>query len=350
MTDRLEQTLEKMDFALPAGLVDRAISGAAASSRPSRSAAPGWKRPRNFLVGFCVASILLIAANALAAYFAPRYGQALADTPGLGAVAGPVLHFSGLDASAVTPLNEAVTSSGHMVKLIGAYADSERTVVFLEVDGQPHVLPTKQQSCCIALATLTDQFGHAYQQIYSVDALAPNFSPLVQPASQLGARLTLHISDLLPAGPGFTETSGAWELHLTLIQQAGIVLPIPPPVTANGVTYTFTSLHLSRLQIKVTYTLSGPLVDQQRQLAYAPGAQSSPPGPNSFFDQYTRPRLVNAAGVEAFPSNWGMTLPKKGPAVGELTAVLPGPGRYVLTLGDLPGGPTVQIEVPDLNR
>jgi hypothetical protein len=335
MTDLLERTLEAMDFELPAGLVDRALGRAAADPVRSRSALRLWKRPRNILFGIAAASVVLIAANALTAYFAPRYGQALANAPIVGAVAGPVLHFSGLDVSVVIPLNESVTSSGHTVKLIGAYADTERTVLFLQVDGQAHGVPNKQQSCCYAEATLTDQFGHSYQPNYSVDALAPTFSPLVSPASNLGARLTLHISSLMPTGPGFSETSGDWELHLTLIQQAGTVLPLPAPVTANGVTYTFTSLHLSQLQLKVNYTLSGPLVDQQRNAA--PEA----PDPNSFFFHYTFPTLVNAAGEEVQLSDWGMTLPR-----GELTAILPGPGSYRLTLGNLPGAATVQIQVP----
>jgi hypothetical protein len=335
MSDLLERTLEEMDFELPAGLVDRTLRAAATGPVQSRSARRPWNRPRNLLIGIAATLILLIAGNALTAYFAPRYGQALADAPVLGAVAGPVLHFSGLDASEVIPLNEAVTSAGHTVKLIGAYADSERTVLFLEVDGQPHGLPNKQQSCCYADATLTDQFGHSYQQIYSVDALSPTFSPLVSPASNLGARLTLHINSLMPTGPGFTEASGDWELHLTLLQQAGVVLPLPARVTANGVTYTFTSLRLSQFQLKVNYTMSGPLVDQQR------GATPQAPDPNSFFFHYAFPRLVNAAGVEAQLSDWGMTLPK-----GDLTAILPGPGSYTLTLGNLPGAATVQIQVP----
>jgi hypothetical protein len=335
MTDLLERTLEDMEFELPAGLVSRALEAAAAGPLQSRSTRRPWQRPRNILIGVAIASILLIGANALTAYFAPRYGQALADAPILGAVAGPVLHFSGLDASAVVPLDEAATSSGHTVKLIGAYADSERTVLFLEVDGQPHGIPNKQQSCCYAEATLTDQFGHSYQGSYAVDALAPTFSPLVPPASNLGARLTLHISSLMPTGPGFSEVTGDWELRLTLIQQAGVVLPLPAPVTANGVTYRFTSLHLSQLQLKVNYTLSGPLVDQQR------GAAPEAPDPNSFFFHYAFPKLVNAAGVEAQLSDWGMTLPN-----GDLTAILPGPGTYTLTLGNLPGAATVQIQVP----
>ncbi len=335
MTALLERTLEEMDFELPAGLVDRTLRAAATGPVQSRSARRPWKRPRNVLIGVAAALILLIAGNALTAYFAPRYGQALADAPVLGAVAGPVLHFSGLDASAVIPLNESATSSGHTVKLIGAYADSERTVLFLEVDGQPHGIPNKQQSCCYAEATLTDQFGHSYQHVYSVDALAPAFSPLVPPASNLGARLTLHISSLMPTGPGFSEVTGDWELRLTLIQQAGTVLPLPAPVTANGVTYTFTSLHLSHFQLKVNYTLSGPLVDQQR------GAPAEAPDPNSFFFHYAFPRLVSAAGVEAQLSDWGMTLPR-----GDLTAILPGPGTYTLTLGNLPGAATVQVQVP----
>ena len=41
-----------------------------------------------------------------------------------------------------------------------------------------------------------------------------------------------------------------------------------------------------------------------------------------------------------------MTLPKQGPAEAQYAAVLPGPGRYELTLGNAAGLAKVVIDVP----
>ena len=282
--------------------------------------------------------MVVVAANVVGAYFAPIYGQALAAAPILGNVAGPVLRYSGLDANQVTSVNDSATSSGHTIKLVGAYADTERTVLVLEVDSQSHHLPNKQQACCAVLGTLSDQFGHTYQQVNNPDQLSPTFEPLAWPASQVGARLTFHANTLSDT----QITTGNWYLHVTLIQVKGVVLPVPSPVTANGITYTFTSLHLSGTRLQVVYKFSGPAVDEYRKGVYS----SSPPVYKTFFQRYASPQLTDSAGNTAMLVDSGFTLPKHGPAEAQYTAVVTGPGRYELTLGNAAGLPKVVIDIP----
>jgi hypothetical protein len=328
-----------MEFELPVGLVERAVN--VAKLEPVRRDSRRVIRfnGRTALVRVAALVVGVVLANVGAAYFAPKYGQALADSPIVGGVAGPVLRYSGLDANLITRLDASATSSGHTVKLVGGFADTERTVLLLEFDGQAHGLPNKQTECCYAEGSLTDQFGREYHRVYSPDALTATFEPLAGPARDLGARLTLHIS-MLMLGSHFQTVRGEWTLRLTLLQHAGVVLPVPGPATANGITYTLKSLRLSGTQLKIQFELSGPPVDQQRDL---------PPQPmdnRSFADRYVRPSLVDAQGNSASVHEWGFTSPKRGPFSGGMTAVVPGSGPYRLTFGTAFGGPTFQIDVP----
>ena len=129
---------------------------------------------------------------------------------------------------------------------------------------------------------------------------------------------------------------------MTLIQVKGVVLPVPTPVTANGITYTFTSLHLSGTRLQVVYKFSGPAVDEYRKGVYS----SSPPVYKTFFQRYASPQLTDSAGNTAMLVDSGFTLPKHGPAEAQYTAVVTGPGRYELTLGNAAGLPKVVIDIP----
>jgi hypothetical protein len=289
--------------------------------------------------------VAILFVNLVAAYFAPRYGQALADAPIMGGIASPVLRYSGLDASQITKLNVSATSSGHTIKLVGAYADTERTVLLMEVDGKPLELPSKQRSCCYAEGTLVDQFALEYQRVFSPDPQAMTFKPLVGPASKLGARLKLHITQLNGLRREIQVISGDWTLNVTLIQQAGKVLAAPDPVTANGITYTITSVRLSGTQVKIAFSLIGPPIDEYRKLVYETKTPR-PMGPNSFAMRFASPRLGDRQGNLASVGDWGYTLPKQGPLNGSIDAVVPGPGRYTLTFGSAPGGPSFQIDIP----
>jgi hypothetical protein len=345
MTELLERELYKLDFEVPDGLVDRAVAGA--KSAPDR--APVGRQIRSATrttVGRAAALVVAILfVNLVAAYFAPRYGQALADAPFMGGVTSPVLRFSGLDASQITHLNASTTSAGHIIKLVGAYADTERTVLLLEVDGKPHDLPSKQAVCCYPEGTLVDQFALEYQHVYSPDALAMTFAPLAGPASQVGARLKLHITALFGLRPEFHPVSGDWTLNLTLIQQAGKMLAVPDPATANGITYTLRSVHLSGMQLHIDFSLSGPPVEAQRKLVYETKS-SKFPDDRSFAMQLVNPRLVGPQGNPIDAYEWGFTLPRQGPMTGGMTAVVDGPGHYTLTFGSAPGSPVFQIDIP----
>src|SRR5258708_15648511 len=167
MTDLLERELHKLDFDVPDGLVDRAIAGAARA--PVRARTPQqFGVATRMAVGRAAALVVAILfVNLLAAYFAPRYGQALADAPIVGGVTSPVLRYSGLDASQITHLDVSASSSGHTIKVVGAYAATERTVLLLGICGRPHRLPMKEAARCDAEGTFVDQFAFEYQHIYS---------------------------------------------------------------------------------------------------------------------------------------------------------------------------------------
>jgi hypothetical protein len=345
MTDLLERELYKLDFDVPDGLVDRAVVAATRAPDRAHVAKPIPMAPRVTLGRAAAVVVAILFVNLVAAYFAPRYGQALADAPIVGGVTSPVLHYSGLDASQITHLNVSTTSAGHTIKLVGAYADTERTVLLLEVDGKPHDLPSKQAVCCYPEGTLVDQFALEYQHVYSPDTMAMTFAPLAGPASQLGARLKLHITRLLGLSPEFPATSGDWSLNVTLIQQAGKILANPAPMTANGITYTLKSVHLSGMQLHIEFSLSGPPVEAQRRLVYETKSPQFPDD-RSFAMQFVNPKLVGPRGNPSYAHEWGFTLPRQGPITGGMTAVVDGPGHYTVTFGSAPGSPVFQIDIP----
>jgi hypothetical protein len=310
MPDLLERELHKLDFDVPDGLVDRAVAAATRAPHRAHVAKPIPMAARLTLSRAAALVVAILLVNLVAAYFAPRYGQALADAPFMGGVTSPVLRFSGLDGSQITHLDVSATSSGHTIKVVGAFADTERTVLLLEVDGKPHGWPMKEAACCYAEGTLVDQFALEYQHIYSPDAMAMTFAPLAGPASRLGARLKLHITSLQGLRPEFQRVGGDWSLNVTLIQQAGKVLPVPDPVTANGITYTLKSVHLSGMQLHIDFSLSGQPVDAQRKLVYEPKSPQVPDD-RSFAMQFVNPRLVGPHGNPRFAYESGFTLPRR---------------------------------------
>src|SRR4030081_411471 len=121
MTDLLERELYKLDFILPDGLVDRAVAGANRASVRAPLAREIRITTRIALGRAAALVVAILFVNLVAAYFAPRYGQALADAPFVGGVTSPVLRFSGLDGSQPTRLDVSATSSGHTIKVVGAF-------------------------------------------------------------------------------------------------------------------------------------------------------------------------------------------------------------------------------------
>jgi hypothetical protein len=171
------------------------------------------------------------------------------------------------------------------------------------------------------------------------------FKPLVGPASKLGARLKLHITQLNGLRREIQVISGDWTLNVTLIQQAGKVLAAPDPVTANGITYTITSVRLSGGQVTMRYNVGGPPVDELLKLSRETQMRASA-GPDGFYQRFIAPTLVDGQGNKAAFRESSMTFPKQGTASGGVTMVVAAPGPYTLTFGSAPGRPSFQIDIP----
>jgi hypothetical protein len=264
----------------------------------------------------------------------------------LGDAVQPVLEFSGLNPDQLTPANETASSAGHTIRVTGGFADPTRTVVLIEVDGQ-HPLPNKHQTCCEVEARLTDQFGVSYAQRHNLDVLTLAFEPLTGPASRVGARLTLHVTQLQPLQQPNTATPapivGYWTLHLTLIEHPKSKVDLPAGGTSGGVTYRFTSISLSGLQLTVHATMGGQPIDSYVQQH---GTPQAPPDP--FIERYVRPSVTGESGQAAMFHDWGFSWDPRGKApytmAIEFTAELPAPGRYTIKLGTGPDAFTTTID------
>jgi len=294
------------------------------------------------------ALMLVVLANVGAAYFAPRYGRALADVPGVGPVSDRMLQFLGLNDGKVTVVNAATSSSGHTVRLVAGYADGVRTVLLVDVDGKgltgnPKAFRTNpgDYGVSVEAVSLSDQFGHNYGLARGDQtAVALTFEPLVWPASAVGARLALHVGAIQAewiTGPGTdTVLKGDWNLHATLVSAAVHTLPLPAPVRTPEAAYTFTSLQASGTTVIAHWSVTGTALDEANRLWLQRTNPRSALGAE--YDQLTRnyfsPKLFDSAGKQMTMWEWGYEFPKDQPGVGDMTAFVPGPGRYLIEFGD----------------
>jgi hypothetical protein len=301
--------------------------------------------------GVAAAVIAILLINVVAAYFAPKYERALADS-GVGPISQRLLSAVGLKAGDVTVVGDSATSAGHTLKLVGAYADGLRTVLFVSVDGKGLTGNPKQYGrnpgewgISFDLATLTDQFGHSYGGQGVVGPTDLQFRPLAWPASDVGARLTLHIAGIYAIwkiaeqGPNKvidTEaltTHGDWSLHVTLISAPYHTIALPARVHTPMADYTFTGITASETEMVLHWTVGGPANDQVRDQQSIPPSANTDPMANPLTRDYFSPRVFDAAGTELQMQDWGFTWPKTGPALGEMTVFINGPGRYRIQLG-----------------
>src|SRR5260370_5114130 len=324
----------------------RAIARLQVLRFPVVSPAVTRRAPARFSSGRRVAAIaamlaLVVLANLGAAYYAPRYGRALADAPAVGPVSGRILQFVGLNDRDVTVFNATATSAGHTVRLVAAYADGLRTVLFVDVNGRglagnPKSLGMSPGDYAIGFEGLTrpDQFGHGYALARGVQtAVALTFEPLAWPASQVGARLTLHVSAIQAEwllGPGSdADMKGDWTLHATLISAPVHRLTLPAPVRTPEGHYTFTSLQASGTTLIVQWSVNGAALDEVNSLWMQ--RRSSLTSPDPEFDKlmggYFSTKLFDAAGKEMTMWEWGYEFPTHEPAAGDMTAFVPGPAR-----------------------
>ena len=304
-------------------------------------------RRRLMPLGAAAAAVVaLILLNIVAAYYAPTYGRALADTPGIGGPSSKILAVFGLNSGEVTAINDSTTSSGHTLRLAAGYADGLRTVLFISVDGKgldgnPKGFGMSPGDYGLGNFTLTDQFGHTY---VPSGVGTPNWIPftaLAWPASRVGARLTLHVTSIDALWlRGSAEINGDWNLRATLVAEPAHTLALPMPVDTSQAHYTFTSISSSTTTLIIHWKVDGPAVDRVNQL-WAQGGNrldpKTPPAPPTAEEtqlerDYFWPRLFDSSGRPVQLEDWGTTF--TNPATGDLTAFIPGPGRYRLQLGD----------------
>jgi len=227
-------------------------------------------------IAIAVALVVIVLANTTGAYFAPRYARILADVPGIGPISGRYLQAVGLSGDDVTLVGDSSTSSGHTLKLVAAYADGLRTVLFVSIDGKGLTGDPKQYgpnpgdwAVNFDHISLTDQFGRTYGLWGVGGPTEMQFESLPWPASDLGARLTLHITGLwamwkgAKLGPNTSidqesvTVHGDWYLHATLVSQPVHNLALPAPVRSGTGVYSFTSIVASGKTLIIKYTVVG---------------------------------------------------------------------------------------------
>ncbi len=317
---------------------------------PRQSSRPGaTHRAVRITAAAALIVVAILLVNVLAAYYAPKYQRALADS-GVGPISQRLLSAVGLKAGDVTVVGDSSASAGHTLKLVGAYADGLRTVLFVSADGKGVTGNPKEYGrnpgewgISFDLATLTDQFDHSYGGQGVVGPTDLQFQPLAWPASDVGARLTLHITGIWAiwkvAEQGANKvidsealtTHGDWSLHVTLISAPYRTIALPAPAHTSVADYTFTGISASETEIVLRWTVSGPVNDGLRS---APTPQNPPSAAYSqTMQDYFTPRVYDANGNELQMEDWGYTWPRTGPAQGEMTVFINGPGRYRIKLG-----------------
>ena len=357
--DEIEARLRALPASLTVNQTDaQAIARLASFTvKPQPAAFAVRARPRRrripWLVAVAVAALaLLVIANSAAAYYAPSYGQALAQVPVVGGINAKLLDFYGVTTQNVTAVNDSSTSSGHTVHLVAAYADGLRIVVYLDVDGRgltgnPKAFGRHEGDYGVGIEdgfSLTDQFGHSYKLAGPGGGNLFQFEPLVWPASKVGARLTLHISYLqrlwLEGDASQRTQRGDWTLHATLTAEPVHVLPVPAPLRTANAVYTFTSLRATPTAVRLTWTTTGPLIDDPRLTHHGTPAEAK------LFQEYLLPRLFDEAGNQMPSGTIGVTFSR--PVETEFNGFVHGPGRYRLQLGDAltDAGYEVWIVVP----
>ncbi|TME03513.1 MAG: hypothetical protein E6I61_04760 [Chloroflexi bacterium] len=240
--DQLEERLQNLAIEIPD--VRRITTRVLARQARRR----GRRLPRVALSA--VAAILLLA---LVAYFVPAADTAIADVP----FAGDLLREAGLVGASgrITAVDSTSTSSGYKLRLVGAYADSTRTVFLMHAD--PAIAAPD-------LPDLADQFGRTYHLSDSISNmltgdLVMQFEALAWPDGFTGARVTLHATRLeLPDG---SFVSGDWKLNARLGLDETDPLPLPATATTGSIHYRFTSVAYTPATVSIDMIITGATMD-----------------------------------------------------------------------------------------
>ncbi|HVC78776.1 MAG TPA: hypothetical protein VND96_19880 [Candidatus Micrarchaeaceae archaeon] len=261
--ETLEQRLTDLSFDTPdAGRISARVLSLV--QKPRRRAFPRW-------LALGVAT-LLVAGGVL--YFVPAADAGLADAP----IAGDLLRDAGLTGAGtqVTSVGAVASSSGFRLQLIGAYADSTRTVLLLRANPAVQWLGVPGNDI-----QLTDQFGRSYNwQSGQTDSRTGQaivqFEALAWPDALTGARITVKVaaveraclanafcSSPLPDGP---VVKGSWVLPATLGVDEGTALALPAAAQLGAARFQFTSVRSSTATIGIDIQVTGVTFDDLGQM------------------------------------------------------------------------------------
>jgi hypothetical protein len=319
MSTNLEERLTDLDLPMPGRLVPRILAQAA---RPG-ALRIGLVRRRPRWATLALAVMLLIVALGGVSFCAPRFAQTLADAPIVGSAVGPALRSAGLAGlqGRFTALDSRATSSAYTVRLVAGYADSNQTVLVVNVQPPDHSLFGRTQ--------LTDQFGRTIELRggMSDQRTGDNvlmFGGISWPDSILGVRLRLHASTLegLPDGQ---PVMGDWTLQGTIPVESSRALPLPTPGTLGDSAFRFTGVEATSATFSIHMEISGPLAGQlDRSVGDTiPGATK----PHEAFSY----DLVDASG-RAATGIYASTSTGIGPAQFSAGWVIAHPGDYRLRI------------------
>lgn len=250
--DPLGRRLATLGLTTPPDLIARVLAASPAQHRRATG------RPLWATLG--MAGILLVGALTAATYFAPRFQQALADSPLVGSAITPLLQGLGLEplTGRFHEVHAVSTSAGYQMQIVGAYADENET--YFAVRMTP-ALPTYPSD-----ATLTDQFGRNLQlQGGTTDLVSGNaiwnFAGVGWPDTVVGARLTLHVRSLDVASDPPHVLQGNWTLHPTIAIEPGkpYAGPLPADGTLDNSSIRFTRVQASAATVQVQMQIGEPL-------------------------------------------------------------------------------------------
>lgn len=252
-TDILEQRLRRLSVSTP--------DPGRVSARVLESGAAGWRPAPRRLAAALVAFLALVA---LVTYFVPALGTVVADIP----VAGDLLRDAGIFGvrDRITSVGSSATSSGYRLELVGAYADSSRTVLLVRA---PALV-----SADFSSVTLTDQFGRTYSGQSAAGDLRSGetemqFEPLAWPVGFTGARITLHVRtvDVFPADLSAPlHVAGAWDLPATLGVDEGSNLAPPAPGALGKARFRFTSVVYTPATLEIQVDEWGMSIDELNRI------------------------------------------------------------------------------------
>jgi hypothetical protein len=252
----------------------------------SRGPAARRRRRRRARAGVAttVAVLGALALNLVGAHLIGGYEQALAAVPVLGPITSAELAAAGMSAAQVQPRSVTGSQDGITVTVTGAFADADRTTVFVEFGSPAQCL---SRGGLFGDMYVTDSDGRPYQLIDSEgcpdSAFAVTFAPLPK-AKQVGTQ-HLHLHTMLtdqgnkaPFSPE-TATGPSLNIPFTVSPGSDTRLVLPAPIVNQGTYFELSGLTVSANGLDVQAVAKGSLINQLYACAAATGsARTACPG------------------------------------------------------------------------